>query len=320
MPQLPPLPAACAALLALAAVSLFTGAIPLAPGDLLTDPGAWDLLTQSRIPRTLAAMLAGMALASAGQIMQILARNRFVEPMSAGAGQSAALGILAATLFWPGAAIWAKMAIAALFALAGAAGLMALLRRLPPHDPLLPPLVALIWGGLIGGVVTFIAYQGDMMQFLSAWTTGELSGAVEGRYEMLWLSALAAFGAWLMADRLTALALGEDNVRAIGMRPGPARATGLAAAALGSAAVVVTVGAIPFVGLVAPNLVARFMGDDLRRALPVSALFGAILVLAADILGRVIRMPFEIPVAAVAGVLGALIFLVMLLRGPRHAL
>ncbi|NIZ08399.1 ABC transporter permease [Pseudooceanicola sp. HF7] len=305
-------------LAALAVLSLFIGAVPVTFRDLLTDPQGQQLLLVSRLPRTLAALLAGAALAVSGQIMQILARNRFVEPMTAGAGQSAALGILISTLFFPATAIWAKMGIAALTTLVGSAGLLLLIRPLPPTQPLLVPLVALVYGGVIGAFVTFFAYQGDMMQFLGAWLTGELSGVLQGRYELLWVGAFAAGLTWFIADRITVLGLGENAARGLGVNVGLVTGAGLAAISLTTAMVVVTLGAIPFVGLVVPNIVARRMGDNLRRALPVAAYAGAMLVLSGDILGRVLRAPFEIPVASLVGIAGAGVFLFLLYSEPRH--
>ncbi|MBT9384945.1 iron chelate uptake ABC transporter family permease subunit [Pseudooceanicola sp. CBS1P-1] len=305
-------------LAALALVSLMTGAVPVTLRDLLTDPEGQKLLVVSRIPRTLAALLAGGALAVCGQIMQILARNRFVEPMTAGAGQSAALGILIAALLFPATAIWAKMGIAALTTLIGTAGLMLLIRPLPPTQPLLVPLVALVYGGVIGAFVTYFAYQGDMMQFIGTWLTGELSGVLQGRYELLWVAAISAGVTWFIADRITVLSLGEDAARGLGLNVGLVSAAGLGAISITTAMVVVTLGAIPFVGLVIPNIVARRMGDNLRRALPVAAFSGAALVLAGDILGRILRAPFEIPVATVVGLAGALVFLILLYSEPRH--
>lgn len=305
-------------LAALALLSLFVGSIALRPGDLLRDPEALRLLLVSRLPRTLAAILAGGALAVTGQVLQILARNRFVEPMTAGAGQSAALGVLLATLFFPAAAIWAKMGLAALATMAGTAGLLILIRPLPPTQPLLVPLVSLVYGGVIGAVVTFIAYQGDLMQFLDVWLTGELSGVLRGRYELLWIAAAATLGTWFIADRITLLSLGDGTARGLGLNVAQVTVAGMLAISVVTAMVVVTLGAIPFIGLVVPNLIARRMGDNLRRTLPVSAVAGAVLVLASDILGRVIRAPFEVPVAAMVGVIGAALFLWILYREPRH--
>jgi len=296
-------------------VSVMTGASSLSVGQLFSTSDGVALLLESRLPRTAAAVLAGAGLAVSGQIMQVLARNRFVEPMTAGAGQSAALGVLLCTLLIPSAALGLKMAAAALTALVGSLGLMALIRPLPPTQPLLVPLVALIYGGIIGAVVTFVAYQGDMMQYLGTWLTGELSGVLRGRYELLWVVAIASVAAYVIADRLTLLTLGEDAARSLGLNVGLVTAAAVAAISVITAMVVVTVGAIPFVGLVVPNLTARLTGDNLRRALPLTALTGAIAVLGADILGRVIRAPYEIPVATMIAIIGAAVFMILLNRG-----
>ncbi|WP_163847398.1 ABC transporter permease [Pseudooceanicola aestuarii] len=311
--------AGLAVLTALAGLSLFLGVSDLRPADLLTDPEARDLLWISRLPRTMAAVLAGAALAVTGQIMQVLARNRFIEPMTAGAGSSAALGVLLTTLLAPAAAIWVKMAAASFAALLGSLGLMALIRRLPPTDPLLVPLVALVYGGVIGAIVTFAAYQTDLIQYLGTWLTGELSGVLRGRYELLWLAAAATVAAWAIADRLTLLSLGEDTARSLGLNVQLVTAAGVVAISVVTAMVVVTVGAIPFVGLVVPNLIARSTGDNLRRALPLTALTGAILVLGADIAGRAVIAPYEVPVATMVALAGAVTFLVLLNRGAGRA-
>ncbi|OWU82993.1 iron ABC transporter permease [Oceanicola sp. 22II-s10i] len=310
--------AGLALLAALACLSVFVGTIPLSPADLLGAEG-WSLVVDSRLPRTFAAILAGAGLAITGQIMQLLARNRFVEPMTAGAGQSAALGILLCTLLVPAAPIWIKMAAAALAALAGSLILMALIRPLPPTQPLLVPLVALVYGGVIGAVVAFVAYQGDMMQFLGTWLTGELSGVLRGRYELLWIAAAASAATFLIADRLTLLTLGEDAARALGLNVGLVTAGAVMAVSVVTAMVVVTLGAIPFVGLVVPNLTARLAGDNLRRALPLTALAGALLVLAADIFSRWIRAPYEVPVATTVAAIGAVAFLALIRRGAARA-
>ena len=313
----PVLPVVLAVLAVLALLSIFTGARSLTPRGLL-DPEGLGLVLISRLPRTLAAILAGGALAVAGQVMQVLARNRFIEPMTAGAGQGAALGILMATLFVPGAPVWVSMTLASVASLAASIGLMLLIRRLPPTQPLLVPLLALVYGGVIGAVVTFFAYQGDMLQFLEVWMTGEFSAVLRGRYELLWIAAGAAALTWIVADRITLLSLGEATARGLGVNVARVTAAGLATVSVVTAMTVVTVGALPFIGLVVPNIVSRLTGDDLRRALPVTAACGAALVLAADLLGRVLRPPFEVPAAATIGIVGAALFLVLLLRPARH--
>jgi iron complex transport system permease protein len=270
------------------------------------------LVVVSRLPRTLAALLAGSALAIAGLVMQTLARNRFVEPSTAGTAQSAALGILAVTLFWPDAPLGWKALGAAATALAGTAIFLALVHRLPPTQPFLVPLFGLVYGGVVGAAATFAAWRLDLLQYLEIWTTGEFSGILRGRYELLWVAGALVALAWWTADRLTILSMGRDVSVGLGLNYAAVLRLGLVIVSAITALTVVVVGTIPFVGLVAPNLISRFAGENLRNTLPWVAGTGAALVLACDITGRLIRFPYEIPVGTVLGVVGAVLFLGLL--------
>lgn len=285
--------------------------------ELLSGGPGLDLLLISRLPRTLAAILTGAGLALAGLVLQTLAKNRFVEPMTAGGGASAALGILAVTLLAPGASIAMKSLAASLAAFAGTALFLLLVRRLPPTQPLLVALFAIIYGAVLDAAGSAIAWHHDLVQYLAVWQNGEFSGIMQGRYELLWVIALLAGLAWWAADRMTILSLGRDAAVGLGLNHIAMMQIGLAIVALVSGITVVTVGMIPFVGLVVPALVARRFGDDVRRTLPLVAGGGAALVLASDILARTIRYPYEVPVGTVLGVVGALAFLGILVVRPR---
>jgi iron complex transport system permease protein len=120
--------------------------------------------------------------------------------------------------------------------------------------------------------------------------------------------------AYVAADRFTVAGMGEDVATNLGLNHAAVLRLGLAIVAVVTAVVVVVVGAVPFLGLVVPNLVSLTIGDDVRRGLPWVAVLGAGLTLAADLLGRVVRFPYEIPVGVVMGVLGSGLFLWFLLR------
>ncbi|PTW50234.1 ABC transporter permease [Rhodovulum kholense] len=303
------------ALAALAGLSLCIGAASLFSGDLGTG---W-LIAVSRFPRTAAALLAGMGLALAGVVIQQTVQNRLVEPALTGTPEAAMLGLLGITLIAPGAApVW-KMAAATASALIGTAGFLALARRIPRQDPMLLPLVGLIYGGILGAAGLWLAWTTDLVQYLGIWRLGEFSGVVQGRYELLWGIAALALLVYAAADRITLLGLGETQARSLGLNHAQTRTLGLVAVAAITALVIVTVGALPFVGLVAPNLVSRWRGDNLRANLPLVAAGGAAMVLAADILGRVLRAPYEIPAATVFGVFGAGVFLWLLYAAPGPA-
>ena len=305
-----------AALALLVSASLFVGVIDIRQ---IEAAEVWPLIWDSRFPRTVATVLTGASLAIAGQIMQLIARNRFVEPMTSGTGQSAALGIMLTVIVFPSASIGLKMAVASITALSGSVLFFMIIRRLPPTQPLLIPLVGLIYGGIVGAGVTYVAFQADMLQYIEIWMNGEFSGTLRGRYELLWLAGLAAALTYLAADQLSIIGLGEAVSINLGLNYRQVVLLGLVMISVVTALTVVTVGMVPFVGLVVPNLISMISGDNLRHTLPQTALAGAGLVLAADLLGRLVNFPFEMPVGTVIGVVGAAMFLWLLYGGKRIA-
>ena len=314
-----PLGVTLAALVPLTLSSLMTGAASVDVFAAPSDPWAMLVLMESRLPRTLAVLLTGAALAVAGMLLQALVRNRFVGPDTVGTGESAALGLLAITLLAPGAPIWVKILTAAGAAMAGTALFVAVIRRLPPRELMLVPITGIVLSGVIGSVVTYIAWQTDLIQLITTWLmTGEFSGVIAGRYEILWIAGGAAALAWFAADRFAILGLGEEVATGLGLGTKGVMRLGLAVVSLVTAMVVATVGMIPFIGLVVPNIVSRIMGDNLRQSLPMVAAAGAALLMVCDLIGRLVRYPFEIPVGTVMGFVGAGIFLFILYRKPAH--
>lgn len=295
--------------------SLTIGAADL---GLVTGEGM-PLMMISRMPRTVAALLAGAGLALAGAVVQLAVQNRLVEPGLTGTPESAMAGLLAITLIAPGAPLMVKMIVASLAALAGTAGFLVLARHIPRHDPMLLPLVGLIYAGILGAGVSWAAWQADLMQYLGVWQAGEFSGVLQGRYELLWLTAALAGLLYLLADRITLLGLGQDRARSLGLDTRQTVLLALVIVAALVTVVVVTVGVLPFVGLIVPNIVARWRGDNLRANLPLIAVTGGAAVLASDVIGRLIRWPYEIPAGTIFAVIGAGLFIWLLYAAPRGA-
>lgn len=302
------------AVVLLAVVSLMVGA-----GTLGAD-GAPDFLGVSRLPRTLSLLLAGSAIAISGMLMQILSRNRFVEPATAGTNEAAALGVVAVSILAPGVPVSVRLVAAALAALIGTGAFMLILRRVPLRDPLIVPLIGIMLGGVIGAATTMLAIRHDLMQSLSSLSTANFSGVLEGRYELLWLVGLLALVAFVAADRFTVAGLGDDVATNLGVSSGKVLALGLGVVSITVAVVVVHVGALPFLGLIVPNAVSMLLGDNVRRTAPWVALSGAGLTLLCDLIGRLVVYPFEVPAGLVMAVLGAVLFLVMLARKGRSGL
>lgn len=302
---------------AMALGSLFVGATTVSPTELLLGENSRSLsiLLSSRIPRTIALVLAGCSMAVAGSIMQMLSRNRFVEPGTAGTIESATLGLLLVALLAPGLPIIAKMFVACTTALIGTLLFLAILRRVPLRSPLLVPLIGLMLGGVINAAATFLAYRFDLLQSLVAWSSGDFSTVLRGRYELLWVSFAAAAAAYVTADRFTVAGLGQDFASNLGLNYRRTLFTGLVIVSIVTASVVATVGAIPFVGLVVPNIVSLVVGDNVRRSVPWTAVLGAGFVLACDLIGRAVIWPYEIPVGPIIGIVGSGIFLLLMGRG-----
>ncbi|GAA3704290.1 iron chelate uptake ABC transporter family permease subunit [Zhihengliuella alba] len=306
------------AALSLTAASLLIGGYEITLHGLLTDPGVQHMFWVSRVPRTLALVFAAAAMAICGVIMQLITQNKFVEPTTAGTAQWAGLGMLAVLLVNPGAPPLAKMAVAIVFAFGGTWIFIAFLNRVRVKDSLVVPLVGIMLGAVVGSFSTFIAGTFDLLQTMSAWRSGGFSGIVEGFYEPLWLAALACGAAYFVADRFTVAGLGRDIATNVGLNYHRVVFLGVSIVALATGVTAVVVGFIPFIGLIVPNLVSMVLGDDLRRNLPWVALLGIVLLLVCDLIGRTIVMPMEIPASVILGVVGAVVFIALVLRQRRH--
>lgn len=309
------------AVVVLATISLFVGVADVTPKSLLdsdTRAATWEMLTLSRVPRTIALVLAGAALGVAGLVMQLLTRNPFVEPSTAGTMEFAGVGILAVAIYNPEAPVMLRMVIAALCALAGTFLFITILGRLPLRDILVVPLIGIMLSGVVAAASTFVAYRLDLLQSMNSWLTGDFSAVVQGRYEILWLTAALTLAVVWLADRLTVAGLGESVSTNLGINHRRTMVVGLTLVSIVTAAVVVTVGMLPLVGLVVPNVVAMIVGSNARRSIGWVALAGAGLVLGCDILARTVIAPYELPIGSILGVVGGVAFVALLLkRSPR---
>lgn len=326
--------AAVAVLAAVFATSLFINVADITPLEVLrgelSDSHALYLREQ-RLPRALAAMLAGSAMAVAGLLMQVLTRNRFVSPSTVGTVESAGLGLVVVAVVAPGLPLWSKLLIAMAFAMAGTALFLAFLARIRLRDSPLVPLVGIMLGSVVGAAGTFLAMRHGLLQMLSAWLFADFSAVLAGRYELLWLVAGLAAAAYAAANLFTIAGLGEDTATNLGVNHRLVTWSGMAIVAAVAAAVVVTVGAIPFLGIVVPNIATMFLGDNTRRNIPWVAFGGALTVLVCDTIGRILPDLFmflatgrwagvgEIPVGTVMGFLGGMVFLLLLLKGDGRA-
>ncbi|WLG15084.1 iron chelate uptake ABC transporter family permease subunit [Psychrobacter cibarius] len=278
---------------------------------------AWLTLTASRIPRLIALVLTGVGLSVSGVILQHIVRNKFVEPATSGGLDAAKLGILVSLTMLPNASTSSKMVFALVFCFAASLLFILIISRIKFKSAVLIPVLGLMYGSVLSSIAEFYAYRHNILQSMQGWLLGDFSRVVQGHYELIYIIFPIIVLAYIYAHRFTVLGMGEDMAASLGLGYAATAALGLMLVSVTVAASVITIGAIPFVGLVIPNLVALKYGENLSRTLPVVALGGACLLLICDIFGRLVIYPFEVPIGLTAGGVGGVIFLVLIMKGVR---
>ncbi|PYC21669.1 ABC transporter permease [Pseudomonas mosselii] len=301
-------------LLLLCGASLMVGASQMSWSALWSaSDDAWLTLTASRLPRLAALVLTGVGLSICGVILQQIVRNRFVEPATCGGLDAAKLGILVALTVLPGAGASGRMLFALVFCLLASLVYVAIIRRIRFTNLVLVPVIGLMYGSLLSAIAEFYAYRHNILQSMQGWLLGDFSRVIEGNYEIIYLILPIVVLTYLYAQRFTVLGMGEGMATSLGLNYAATAILGLVLVAVTVSATVITVGAIPFVGLVVPNLVALRYGENLKRTLPIVAMCGAALLLACDILGRLLIHPYEVPIGLTAGSVGGVLFLLLIL-------
>jgi iron complex transport system permease protein len=294
--------------------SLFVGVYDITGGE-----DGWEMFFITRVPRTVALALAGASMAMCGLVMQLLTQNKFVEPTTTGTTEWAGLGLITTMIVIPGASLTTRMVGAVLFAFVGTGVFFLFLRQVRLKSSLIVPIVGMMLGAVVGSVSSFVALKTDMLQQLSIWFTGSFTGIVRGRYELLYLVLLVCVAVFIVADRFTVAGLGRDIATNVGLNYGRVQLVGVGMVAVVTGIVTVVVGNLPFLGLIVPNIISLFRGDNLRSNLPWVAMLGMWVLITADIFARTVIAPFEVPVSLILGVIGAVVFVFLLVRGRRHA-
>ncbi|ANX02681.1 iron chelate uptake ABC transporter family permease subunit [Thermoclostridium stercorarium] len=308
-----------AVLLVLSVWSLFIGVLNLdISGIFKGDVKQIELLLISRLPRLLAIICTGVGMSVAGLIMQQLCMNKFVSPTTGATISSAQFGILIALLFMPSSTLWSRALFAFATAIIGTWVFIGFIQRIRFKDPIMVPLVGVMFGNIINGITSFLAYKYNMTQALSSWLVGHFSMVLRGRYEIVYLVVPLVILAFVYANHFNIVGMGRDFSENLGVNYNLVLFMGLTIASMITASVVVVVGAISYIGLIVPNLVAMFKGDKIRGTLIDMALFGAIFVLVCDMLARVLIAPYELPIELIIGIAGSVVYIVLLFYRLKH--
>lgn len=250
----------------------------------------------------------------AGLIMQQISKNKFVSPTTGATIDAAQFGIVICMLLVPTASIFTKTIIAFVFSLVGTFTFMKIIGKLQFKNIIFVPLVGIMFGNIIGSMTDFIAYKYDLSQNVSSWMQGDFSMILKGNYEILYITIPLIILAYIYANKFTVVGMGMDFATNLGLSYKRIVNIGLIIVALVTVCVVVTAGNIPFIGLIVPNIVSLYMGDNIRASIWYTGLLGAVFVLICDIFGRIIIYPYEISIGLTVGVIGSILFLYLILR------
>lgn len=293
--------------------SLFVGVIDITPSELLNgNSEIWKIFLASRLPRLLAILCTGVGMSVAGLIMQQLCMNKFVSPTTGATISSAQFGILLALLFMPNSTLWGRALFAFAAAIVGTWVFIYFIQKIQFKDAVMVPLVGIMFGNVIGGITSYLSFKYEMTQALSSWLVGHFSLVVRGRYEIVYLVVPMVICAFVFANYFNIVGMGKDFSKNLGVPYNFVLFMGLSIAAVITASIVVVVGSISYIGLIVPNIVAMFKGDRIKGTLVDTALFGGIFVLVCDMIGRFVIFPYELPIELIIGVLGSIIFVMLL--------
>ncbi|QIB46610.1 FecCD family ABC transporter permease [Streptomyces aureoverticillatus] len=307
-------------LLALVFASIAVGAKPLSMDQvwhgLFEDSGTYaDVVVGERVSRTLLGLLAGMALGLSGAVLQALTRNPLADPGLLGINMGASAAVVTAISFFGVTSlsgyVW--------FAFVGAAVVGALVYALGGTRSATPVRLALagmaLTAALSGYLQAVMITDNAALDKMRFWTVGSLASAkMETIQQVLPFLAVGAVLALGLARPLNAVAMGDDTARALGAHLTRTRALSMVSATLLCGAATAACGPIMFVGLMVPHIVRSFTGPDMRWIFPYAAVLSPVLLLGADVLGRVVSRPAELQVGIVTAAIGAPVFILLVRR------
>ena len=278
-----------------------------------------QLLIISRIPRLVSILVTGASLGIAGIIVQTISSNKFVSPSTIGTMDWAKFGIMISLIFLGDKSTLLKMTVAFIFALFGTMLFMKVLSKMKIKNVVMIPLIGIMLGNVVNSITGFVAYKFDLIQSIGSWMQGNFALVVKGRYELIYIGIPFFVLAYIYTDKFTIVGIGKNFSDNLGLNRDKITFIGLIIVSVITASIVVTIGTIPYVGLIIPNIVSIYKGDNMKKSLPDTAILGALFVLICDIAGRIVMYPYEVSISVIMSIVGSLIFLILVFRRYKYA-
>ena len=280
------------------------------------DQEAWRTMLISRLPRTISIVLTAVGLSIAGLIMQSISRNKFLSPSTVGTTDASILGVLLSFILFNNASKTTQMVFAFLFSLIATTLIMTILNKIKIRQTYLIPLLGMMYGSIISSITQAIAYQTNSLQYLSSISVGSFNRFTS--FNLLYIIIVPLILAVIYSTRFSIISLGEDFSKNLGIHYNRTIFLGMIIIATISAATFITVGPIPFIGLIVPNVISEIVGDNIKKSMLDIVLFGSSFVLLSDIMSRLIVYPYEIAISFTIGIIGGIIFIYLLFKKVRY--
>jgi iron complex transport system permease protein len=321
-------------------LSISVGAVRVPPSAVLRTllggsvTRQYDIIIRNiRLPQALTAVVAGFGLAVSGAAMQSILRNPLGSPFTLGISQAAAFGAAFSVMFLRSGVMhstatdavvvsnpYLTTSIAFIFSLVGV-GVILIIARIRRASPEVMVLAGIAMGSLFSAGTMFLQYFADDVQLAAMvfWTFGDTARANWKELAFITVVSVIAF-VFFMFNRwnFNAIDAGDETANGLGVTVKKVRIVGMLVAAVTTAVIVSFLGIIGFVGLVCPHIVRRVIGDDHRFLIPGTCIMGGILLLASDTVARIMLAPNVLPVAILTSLLGAPVFVYLLIRGYRR--
>lgn len=285
--------------------------------DLRADDAQLSMFFITRLPRTLALLLAGAGMAVSGQLIQMVSQNKYIEATTTGTMEWAGLGLLLVYIFIPSASLWLRMTGAIVASFIGTFAFFLFLKQLAFKSATMVPIVGLVIGAVVSALTTFLSLATQKSQAIESWFHGSFAQVQIGRYEYLWVVLFVCLMAYAYANHLTVVGLGKAIATNLGVNYERIILITTVLIALLVGVIAAVIGRLPFIGLIVANVVSMAKGDDVKDNLKWVALFGMDLILICDLISRTIIHPFELSVSLILSVIGTFFFIFLILQQRR---
>lgn len=295
-------------------LSLFIGAMDLTLAGILGgNPKMVFTLIYSRLPRMLSIVLVASSLSISGVILQKIARNPFVSAQTMVTSDAIRLGVLVSLIFGLGSN--ERLIIGAILGFFATVTFLKLTQKISGYGLLVVPLFGVIVGKIIESITSLIALKFDLTQVLNGIFNSGFTSIFQGEYEILYFNILMISISLLYWKRFVIVGLGESLAQNLGVDENRVTRLGILLVSIMSGTTALTVGNIPYVGLLIPNIVARFEEVQNPFFLFDAALISSCFLLVCDIAARLVIFPYEIPLTLITSMVGSVIFICILVRG-----